>query len=186
MHSQPLRDLPNLDLTAAHLYQACWIQRMKKNGLLPKPLSVSQNWVRVLYVIQPPSNFIHFHLVALLDGDSNSSTDSKALAPDSPEQLTRKFHLRSIRAVAAYIPFIDDARTKVTNEMESMVMTGLTTLNQSLLASSLQTAHNLRILPDLVQGLVSDLAQAVEERIRGAFDLNKISKEALGKGLPRV
>ncbi|KAK7472882.1 hypothetical protein VKT23_000990 [Stygiomarasmius scandens] len=120
-------------------------------------------------------------LIALLDGDSNSSTDSKALAPDSPEQLTRKFHLRSIRAVAAYIPFIEDARTKVTNEMESMVMTGLTTLNQSLLASSLQTAHNLRILPDLVQGLVSDLAQAVEERIRGAFDLNKISKEALGK-----
>ncbi|THV06795.1 hypothetical protein K435DRAFT_711109 [Dendrothele bispora CBS 962.96] len=131
-------------------------------------------------------------LMALLDGESNdrnAPTESEIPVSDSSEHLTpTKFHLRSIQAVAAHIPFIEEARTKVTNEMESMVMAGLTTLNQSLLASSLQTAYNLRILPDLVQGLVSDLAQAVEDRIRGTFDLNKISKEALGKdgGVPQT
>lgn len=56
--------------------------------------------------------------------------------------------------------------------------------NQSLLASSLQTAHNLRVLPELVQNLVLDLSQAVEDRIRSAFDISKISKDALTKGTP--
>ncbi|KAG6862317.1 hypothetical protein C0995_016015 [Termitomyces sp. Mi166 len=98
---------------------------------------------------------------------------------DIPEQ---EVPLRSIAAVAAHVRFIEEARTKVTNEMESMVLTGLTTLNQSLLASSLQAAYNLQVLPQLVQNLVSDLSQAVEDRIRSAFDLTKISKEALAKG----
>lgn len=54
--------------------------------------------------------------------------------------------------------------------------------NQSLLASSLQTAYNLRVLPELVQSLIRDLSQAVEERIRSAFDLSKISRDASAKG----
>jgi conserved oligomeric Golgi complex subunit 5 len=54
--------------------------------------------------------------------------------------------------------------------------------NQSLLASSLQTAHNLRVLPELVQGLVTGLCDTTEEQIRDTFDLNKISKDALVKG----
>lgn len=82
--------------------------------------------------------------------------------------------------------------------MEQMVINGLRTLvrltlnevsfkfelcqNQSLLASSLQTAYNLRVLPQLVQNLVSDLSDAVEGRIRYAFDLTRIAKEVLPKG----
>ncbi|KAG6820510.1 hypothetical protein H0H93_015983 [Arthromyces matolae] len=89
--------------------------------------------------------------------------------------------LRSISAVAGHVPFIEHAKAKITNEMESMVLSGLATLNQSLLASSLQTAYNLRVLPQLVQNLISDLSHAVEDRIRNAFDLNKISKEVLAK-----
>jgi hypothetical protein len=53
-----------------------------------------------------------------------------------------------------------------------------------LLASSLQTAHNLRVLPSLVHNLVSDLAEAVEGRIKSAFDLAAISKEVLAKEPP--
>ncbi|KAG6886258.1 hypothetical protein C0993_006668 [Termitomyces sp. T159_Od127] len=97
---------------------------------------------------------------------------------DHPEQ---EVPLSSIAAVAAHVPFIEDARTKITREMESMVLAGLTALNQSLLASSLQTAYNLRVLPQLVQNLILDLSQAVEDCIRSAFDLTKISKEALSK-----
>ncbi|KAG6832503.1 hypothetical protein H0H87_001428 [Tephrocybe sp. NHM501043] len=131
-------------------------------------------------------------LVSLLDGPDNGkyvgilsktrehATESAAPGADTdaPEQ---DVPLRSITAVAAHVQFIEEARTQVTNEMENMVMAGLTTLNQSLLASSLQTAYNLRVLPQLVQNLILDLSQAVEERIRSAFDLAKISKEALAK-----
>ncbi|KAI8992858.1 Golgi transport complex subunit 5-domain-containing protein [Trametes punicea] len=91
------------------------------------------------------------------------------------------YPLGSIKAVAAHLPFIDAARAKVTTDMEAMVFTGLATLNQSMLASSLQTAHNLRVLPDLVQNLVTDLSEAVEGRIRSAFDLTRISKDIMAK-----
>jgi len=55
--------------------------------------------------------------------------------------------------------------------------------NQSLLASSLQTAYNLGVLPDLISNLLSDISKKVEERIRSTFDLTKISKDAVGKGI---
>lgn len=38
------------------------------------------------------------------------------------------------------------------------------------------------MLSVLIQKLLRDLSQAVEERIRSAFDLSKISKDALAKG----
>ncbi|RDB25440.1 Conserved oligomeric Golgi complex subunit 5 [Hypsizygus marmoreus] len=106
------------------------------------------------------------------NADGTASTDETSVL-DIP--------LRSINAVAAHVPFIEEARAKVTSEMETMVLTGLSTLNQSLLASSLQTAYNLRVLPELVQNLIFDLSQAVEERIRSAFDITKISKDALAR-----
>ncbi|KIM45140.1 hypothetical protein M413DRAFT_441814 [Hebeloma cylindrosporum] len=86
--------------------------------------------------------------------------------------------LRSIKVASSHEAFIDAARSLITTEMENMVLNGLSTLNQTLLASSLQTAYNLGALPTLVQSLLFDLSQAVEDRIRGTFDLNKISKDA--------
>jgi conserved oligomeric Golgi complex subunit 5 len=55
--------------------------------------------------------------------------------------------------------------------------------NPTKLASSLQTAYNLGVLATLVQSLLADLSQAVEDRIRGTFDLNKISKDAVSRGM---
>jgi hypothetical protein len=46
----------------------------------------------------------------------------------SSDNATTGIPLRSVHAVAAHVPFIEDARTKVTSEMENMVLTGLTTL----------------------------------------------------------
>ncbi|KAJ6593688.1 Golgi transport complex subunit 5-domain-containing protein [Mycena capillaripes] len=128
-------------------------------------------------------------LVALLDGPAPPSSEDDTAknghadleGMSNPEESGARIPLRSINAVAAHVPFIEDARTKVTSEMENMVLTGLTTLNQSLLASSLQTAFNLRVLPELVQSLIFDLSQAVEARIRSAFDLTKISRDASSK-----
>ncbi|EIN11737.1 hypothetical protein PUNSTDRAFT_119002 [Punctularia strigosozonata HHB-11173 SS5] len=113
-------------------------------------------------------------LMALIDAKPEPhATDSAAPAEEIP--------LRSVNAIAAYIPFIEQAKVKITTEMETMVLTGLATTNQALLASSLQTAFNLRVLPDLVNNLVVDLSEAVEERIKTAFDLSRIAKEVLAK-----
>ncbi|KAJ7128889.1 Golgi transport complex subunit 5-domain-containing protein [Mycena crocata] len=120
-------------------------------------------------------------LVALLDGPPPTSSTEDDPVKDIQGTEPSGIPLRSINAVAAHVPFIEESRTKVMGEMENMVLTGLTTLNQSLLASSLQTAFNLRVLPELVQSLILDLSQAVEDRIRSAFDLSKISRDASSK-----
>ncbi|KAH9032641.1 Golgi transport complex subunit 5-domain-containing protein [Lactarius hengduanensis] len=112
--------------------------------------------------------------------DEPTAISEEAPPVDAGPSSSRHIPLRSINAVAVHIPFIDFARTKVTADMESMVLEGLSQ-NQPLLATSLQTAHNLRLLPDLVQNLVSDLSTAVEARIKAAFDVSQISKELNAK-----
>ncbi|KAF8584833.1 hypothetical protein K439DRAFT_1646830 [Ramaria rubella] len=108
---------------------------------------------------------------------TNSSHGSDG--PSIPEALA--IPLRSINTVTAYLPAIDAARKQVTTEMENMVVSGLATMNQSLLASSLQTAFNLRQLPELVQSLIFDLTETVQSRIEFAFDVSRISRETSTK-----
>ncbi|KAG2153694.1 Golgi transport complex subunit 5-domain-containing protein [Suillus bovinus] len=121
----------------------------------------------------------------LLDGPEDTGDtpgkDSSEIGNRISPTIDSPVPLRFVKAAAAHIPFIEEAQCKVTREMESMIMTGLSTLDQSLLASSLQTAYNLRVLPKLIQGLSTDLCDAVEERIRTAFDLSRISKEVVSK-----
>ncbi|KAA1471874.1 hypothetical protein DENSPDRAFT_800169 [Dentipellis sp. KUC8613] len=117
----------------------------------------------------------------LLD-DTSRPLDSPADATADTSQ--DRIPLQAIQAISEHTPFIDAARARITSDMENMVMTGLSETNQSLLASSLQTAHNLRVLPDLVQNLVADLSEAVEGRIKVAFDVSRISKELLSKDAP--
>jgi len=45
----------------------------------------------------------------------------------------------------------------------------------------MQTAHNLRLLPDLVSNLLDDLNDAVKLRIQRAFDSAAIGREVAGK-----
>jgi conserved oligomeric Golgi complex subunit 5 len=66
--------------------------------------------------------------VALLD-DSNNASLGNASEEDVPNNSPRSaISLKSLDFVAKHLPFVEDARTKVTEEMESMVLTGLTTL----------------------------------------------------------
>lgn len=98
-----------------------------------------------------------------------------------------------------HIAGLENARLTVTSQMETLVLSGLETLvsvfhvitgiqlltslkDRSALASSLQTAHNLRVLPELVQSLVVGLSDSIDERIRYAFDTARISREMIGKG----
>ena len=71
----------------------------------------------------------------MLDGPKERSSDAEnGVEEDAqghagrPDPTTDTIPLRSINAVATHVPFIEDARTKVTAEMESMVLTGLATL----------------------------------------------------------
>ncbi|PFH52012.1 hypothetical protein AMATHDRAFT_2501 [Amanita thiersii Skay4041] len=89
--------------------------------------------------------------------------------------------LRSVRAVTNHIPFIEESRTKVIGEMENLLYSGLTSRDSAALASSLQIAYNLRILPELVQDLVSDLTKGLDDIVHNAFDVSKLSKDALTK-----
>ncbi|KAI0768405.1 Golgi transport complex subunit 5-domain-containing protein [Irpex lacteus] len=112
-----------------------------------------------------------------------SLLEPTAKTEDTPSEahVQPAIPLSSVKVVATYLPYVDSARERVTLDMEQMVINGLRTLNRSLLASSLQTAHNLRVLPDLVQNLVSDLSDAVDGRIRYAFDVTRLAKEANAK-----
>jgi hypothetical protein len=128
-------------------------------------------------------------LSALLDGPDEDNPEETHAHPEGESSLptsANSIPLRSVNAAAAYIPLITESRKKVKEEMEGMVLQGLTSLDQSLLASSLQTAYNLRTLPTLVEGLVRDLSEAVEDRIRNAFDLSRISKEIVAKEPPQA
>jgi hypothetical protein len=74
---------------------------------------------------------------------------------DAGPSVGRHVPLRSINAVAAHIPFIEAARSKVTAEMESMVLEGLAqvashlppalTTSVLLITLSHRTSHYLRL-----------------------------------------
>jgi len=52
-----------------------------------------------------------------------------------------------------------------------------------MLASALQTAFNLHVLPSLVLTLLTDLTESVEARVKIAFDISSLSKDAAAKGM---
>lgn len=116
---------------------------------------------------------------------------------DDPEAL---LPIRSIQAVEANVPAVELSRQRVVEEMESMVQRGLNELvrlnqpcslrteltrglqDNPLLASSLQTAHNLSVIPSLVESLVMDLTDAVSRKIKACFDMASLAREVGGKG----
>jgi phosphopantetheinyl transferase len=58
--------------------------------------------------------------------------------------------------------------------------------NHAILASSLQTAFNLSILPGLVASLVTDLVEQIGLRIQRVFDMTSLAKELNSKGISTV
>ena len=82
-------------------------------------------------------------LVALLEEPSTS--DDTTDGTDKPDDAAdTEIGLRSILAVTSYIPSIETARSKITSEMETMVLTGLATLVR-LLVDSCIVLHLNRI-----------------------------------------
>ncbi|BEJ14338.1 hypothetical protein CspHIS471_0401050 [Cutaneotrichosporon sp. HIS471] len=105
----------------------------------------------------------------------------EGIEDDGEGGSTAPLPLQSLELVEAYVPVVDKARDTIITEMESMVRVGLANLNQPLISSSLQTAHNLRLLPDLVSNLVADLNDTVTLRVQRALDSATIGREVAGK-----
>ncbi|GAA5903350.1 hypothetical protein JCM6882_008146 [Rhodosporidiobolus microsporus] len=110
-----------------------------------------------------------------------SASEGVEPAEDDPEAL---LPIRSLNAVESAIPSIELSRQLVVGEMESAVQRGLTDLDHPLLASSLQTAHNLSVLPSLVESLVADLNDLVFRKVKACFDMASLAREMAAKEGP--
>ncbi|CEQ40042.1 SPOSA6832_01618, partial [Sporobolomyces salmonicolor] len=108
-----------------------------------------------------------------------TASDGVEPADDDPEAL---LPLRSLAVVESNIPAIELSRQRVVEEMETSVQHGLTELDHPLLASALQTGHNLSVLPSLVESLVGDLNDLVYRKVKACFDMGSFAREMVGKG----
>lgn len=108
-------------------------------------------------------------------------TKTAVLSNSETDPLQTGIALTSLDFVAQQAPLIARSKETVIAEMENMVVQGLANLNQPLLSTSLQTAYNMRLLPQLVQNLLADLNDAVESRIGKAFDMASIGKEVAAR-----
>ncbi|GEM10348.1 componentof oligomeric golgi complex 5 [Rhodotorula toruloides] len=102
-------------------------------------------------------------------------------AEDDPEAL---LPIRSLNAIEAAVPAVEMSRRRVVEEMETSVQRGLDEMDHPLLASSLQTAHNLSVLPALVENLVADLNDLVAGKVKACFDMASLAREIGGKEGP--
>ncbi|CAE6466205.1 unnamed protein product [Rhizoctonia solani] len=124
-------------------------------------------------------------LASLLEVPTPMTTP--APANDRTEEQPAFIPLQKINVIARLVPTLETSRKRINEEMESMIVEGLASLakqNQSVLAAALQTAFNLRIMPTVVQSLLLGLTEAVDARIKSAFDVSKIAKEISGNGKP--
>ncbi|KAK2467810.1 hypothetical protein APHAL10511_000105 [Amanita phalloides] len=107
--------------------------------------------------------------------------------PNSDDKLTdvgfkpNKNTLRSVDLVDHYMPLVEGSKNRITQIMEIMLYAGLASRDSTMLASSLQIAYNLKSLPEFVHSLMSDVVKGMEDHVRAAFDMTKLSKDALAK-----
>ncbi|KAM0751898.1 hypothetical protein T439DRAFT_325092 [Meredithblackwellia eburnea MCA 4105] len=109
---------------------------------------------------------------------SDDGEDEEDLDPEAP------LPIRSLDAVESVVPLVAGFRHKVVEEMEMTVQRGLDSLDHPLLASSLQTAYNLSVLPSLVKSLMEDVEDLISRRISNVFDMASLGKEVQGKETP--
>ena len=89
----------------------------------------------------------------MLDGPDEDDLEGTRAHPDGEASLptsANSIPLRSVNAAAAYIPFITDARKKVKEEMEAMVLQGLGSL-----VCSIYCPFITRILTVLAESIVA-------------------------------
>ncbi|KAG8766643.1 hypothetical protein FRC16_007616, partial [Serendipita sp. 398] len=114
-------------------------------------------------------------IVALIDADTQAPQTSTSDNEGHPDQAF--ISLSSLSVISDHLPIVQGAKDRIMNEMEAMMVTGIQELDQSLLSSALLTAHNLRVLPEVVQNLINDLVEVVEVRIKTTFDMAALGRD---------
>jgi len=61
----------------------------------------------------------------LLENSVSPQADSTIAESAEESSYGTRIALRSVRVVANYLPFIESTRTKITTEMEAMILSGL-------------------------------------------------------------
>ncbi|KAG8831580.1 hypothetical protein FRC17_002896, partial [Serendipita sp. 399] len=119
-------------------------------------------------------------IFALVDADAQlpGVPDKGSQVPENGNALDQvSISLTSLGVISDHLPVVHEAKGRIMNEMEAMMVTGVQELDQSLLSSALLTAHNLRVLPDIVQTLMNDLVEVVESRVKNAFDMAALGRD---------
>ncbi|GAA5977892.1 hypothetical protein JCM10908_005134 [Rhodotorula pacifica] len=121
--------------------------------------------------------------------NSNSHSNSNSAPDTDPDQQpppAPTASLRSLEVIAAQLPAVEQARAFVVERMETSVQRALDTLDQPLLASSLQTAHNLSVLPALISNIVVvELCEKiVPDRVKEAWDMAGLARVVGMKDAP--
>jgi hypothetical protein len=127
-----------------------------------------------------------FSLVVLVEPHrKRQARNTDATELDNGLEDQTEASLTGLDFVKEMLPFVNEARERVTNLMEDMVVRGLRDLSPTLLSTSLQTAFNLGQLADLVRDLLADLNDVIRDRVAAAFDMQALSRE-LGTREPNL
>ncbi|GAA94364.1 uncharacterized protein L969DRAFT_89964 [Mixia osmundae IAM 14324] len=102
-----------------------------------------------------------------------TNTTSDATIDEDEQQ-----NVMTVRTVAQLSPRIAESREKVVRQMEDMIQDGLANLDHAMLGAALQAAHNFGLMSTIVTTLIVDLSDAIASRIRNAFDVASMAKEA--------
>ncbi|WAQ89819.1 hypothetical protein PtA15_11A510 [Puccinia triticina] len=117
-------------------------------------------------------------LERLLDSElETASIEGSAPAGEEPSPQTLA-SIRSLTAIQPHVQTIVSARKKVEEQMSRILNQGLVQLDRAMLSSSFQTAYNLSILDRSVGSMIFELTELIGKKIKLAFDLNSLAREA--------
>ncbi|PWN33882.1 uncharacterized protein FA14DRAFT_161516 [Meira miltonrushii] len=118
-------------------------------------------------------------ILSMLYGSTSQDGKDHAIQAEEngEEKEDSKQSLLELDFVQECLPMIEEARERVTDMMEDMIVRGLRDLAPTLLSTSLQTAYNLGHLTDLVRDLLADLTDVVRDRVHAAFDMQSLARE---------
>jgi hypothetical protein len=112
--------------------------------------------------------------------DLNNNPEEQQQQQQQQQQVVSS--IRSLKVIQPHVQTIVSARKKVEEQMSKMLQQGLVQLDRSMLSSAFQTAYNLSILDQSVGSLIFELTDLISKRIKLAFDLNSLAREAGANG----
>ncbi|GAA5957719.1 hypothetical protein JCM3765_003744 [Sporobolomyces pararoseus] len=121
--------------------------------------------------------------ILLNAGESPDNDNDDDQEEEEEEDAEAILPIRSLSIVSQLLPRVSNSREIILQEMENSIQKSLTRepLDPSLLASSLQTGYNLKLLPELVDSLVKSLNDLVTRKVKHCFDLNSLAREISSK-----